>query len=174
MCFGMVIKVKEIYIRRSVRSYSDKYVEEEKIDQLLKAGMQAPSAGNQRPWEFIVVRDREILVKLSSASPYAKCVDKAPAAIVMNVNRENLRFPQYTDQDMGACAQNILLEAVTQGLGAVWLGISPINEREKAVRDIFGLDEKIRPFAIIPVGYPLNDDANHFTDRYEEEKVTYY
>jgi nitroreductase len=75
---------------------------------------------------------------------------------------------------MGACAQNILIEAVTQNLGAVWLGIAPVNEREQAVRNIFKLDEKIQPFAIIPVGYPMNEDANHFIDRYNEEKVTYY
>jgi nitroreductase len=166
--------MNEIYTRRSVRSYSERIVEEEKIEQLLKAGMQAPSAGNQNPWKFIVVRDREILVKLASASPYAKCVDKAPVAIVLLVDRENLRFPEYTDQDMGACAQNILLEAVTQNLGAVWLGIAPVHEREQAVRNIFKLDEKTQPFAIIPVGYPMNEDANHFIDRYNEEKVTYY
>ena len=80
--------MKEIYERRSVRSYSDKYVKEEKIEQILKAGMQAPSAGNQRPWEFLVVRDREILEKLAEASPYAKCVDKAPVAIVMGSQSE--------------------------------------------------------------------------------------
>jgi len=166
--------MNEIYIRRSVRSYSEKYVEEEKIEQLLKAGMQAPSAGNQQPWEFIVVREKDILEKLSSASPYARCVDKAPVAIVLLVNRKKLRFPEYTDQDMGACAQNILLEAVNQDLGAVWLGIAPLKDREKAVSAIFSLGENSQPFAIIPVGYPLNEDANHFVDRFEDGRVTYY
>lgn len=163
--------MKEIYIRRSVRSYLDKFVEEEKIEQILKAGMQAPSAGNQRPWEFIVVRDPEVLKKLSVASPYAKCVDKAPVAIVLIVNQDYLRFPEYTDQDMGACAQNILLETVSQGLGAVWLGIAPMQKREEAVRKVFNLGEYLQPFAIIPIGYPQNDDANHFTDRYQEKKI---
>jgi len=166
--------MNEIYIRRSVRSYSEKYVEEEKIEHLLKAGMQAPSAGNQRPWEFIVVREKEILEKLSSASPYARCVDKAPVAIVLLANHKNLRFPEYTDQDMGACAQNILLEAVNQNLGAVWLGIAPLKDREKAVSDIFSIKDNLQPFAIIPVGYPLNEDANHFIDRFEDRRVTYY
>ena len=165
--------MNEIYTRRSVRSYSDKFVEEEKIEQILKAGMQAPSAGNQRPWEFIVVRDSDILKKLSKASPYAKCVDKAPVAIVLIVNQDYLRFPEYTDQDMGACAQNILLEAVSQDLGAVWLGIAPMKKREEAVRKIFHLGDYLQPFAIIPIGYPQNVDANHFTDRYQEKKVHY-
>lgn len=166
--------MNEIYIRRSVRSYTDKFVEEEKIEQILKAGMQAPSAANQRPWEFIVVNDKELLKKLSLASPYAGCVDKAQVAIVLLVNRNGLRFPEYTDQDMGACAQNILLKTVNLGLGAVWLGIAPSKEREKAVSDIFELQENVQPFAIIPIGYPKNEGANQFIDRFDPKKVTYY
>ena len=166
--------MESIFTRRSVRSYNDKYVEEEKVEKILKAGMQAPSAGNQQPWEFIVVRDREILKKLASASIYAKCVDTAPVAIVLLINNDGLRFPDYAAQDMGACTQNILLEAVKQGLGAVWLGIAPLKDREKRVSGIFDLDDKFEPFAIIPMGYPLNDDANHFIDRFDDNKVTYY
>jgi len=165
--------MNEIFVRRSVRSYTEQFVEEEKIEQILKAGMQAPSAGNQRPWEFIVVRDNDILKKLSVSSPYAGCVDKAQVAIVLLVNHNNLRFSEYTDQDMGACAQNILLEAVSLGLGAVWLGIAPLKEREKAVSDILSLQSNIQPFAIIPIGYPLNEGANQFIDRYESKRATY-
>ncbi|MCD6322246.1 MAG: nitroreductase family protein [Clostridiales bacterium] len=166
--------MNEIYIRRSVRLYTDKFIEEEKIEQILKAGMQAPSAGNQHPWEFIVVNDKEILEKLSVASINAGCTDKAPVAIVLLVNHNNLRFPEYTDQDMSACAQNILLEAVSLGLGAVWLGIAPLKDREKAISDIFDLPDNIQPFAIIPIGYPLNEGANQFIDRYDPKKVTFY
>ncbi len=166
--------MNEIYIRRSVRLYTDQSVEKEKIEQILKAGMQAPSAGNQRPWEFNIVNNKEILKKLSVASKYAGCTDKAQVAIVLLVNHNNLRFPEYTDQDMGACAQNILLEAVSLGLGAVWLGIAPLKDRERAISDIFDLPDNIQPFAIIPIGYPLNEGANQFINRYDPKKVTFY
>ena len=166
--------MNEINIRRSVRSYTEQFVEEEKIEQILKAGMQAPSAGNQCPWEFIVVNDKEILKKLSVASIYTGCADKAQVAIVLLVNHNNLRFPEHADQDMGACAQNILLEAVSLDLGAVWLGIAPSKDREKAVSDIFDLSDNIQPFAIIPIGYPLNEGANQFIDRYDSKRVTFY
>lgn len=168
------LKMESIYTRRSVRSYSDKYVDEDTVEKIIRAGMQAPSAGNQQPWEFIVVRQKGILEKLSLVSPYAKCVDKAPVALVLLINKEGLRFPEYAVQDMGACAQNILLETVTQGLGAVWIGIAPLKDREKAIGSVFGFSDNIQPFAIMPIGYPLNDDANHFTDRFDENKVTYY
>lgn len=166
--------MNEINIRRSVRSYTDQIVDEDRIDKILKAGMQAPSAGNQRPWEFIVVNGKKTLKKLSLSSPYAGCVDKAPVAIVLLVNHNNLRFPEYTDQDMGACAQNILLKAVSLDLGAVWLGIAPLKDREKAISDIFNLPDNIQPFAIIPIGYPLNEGANQFINRYEPRRVTFY
>lgn len=166
--------MNEINIRRSVRSYTEQFVDEEIIEQILKAGMQAPSAGNQRPWEFIVVKDKEILKRLSVSSIYAGCTDKAQVAIVLLVNHNNLRFPEYADQDMGACAQNILLETVNLGLGAVWLGIAPLKDREKAISDIFGLQDNIQPFAIIPIGYPLNEGANQFINRYEPKRVTFY
>jgi len=168
------VHVETIFTRRSVRTYKDRYVEDEKVEQLLRAGMQAPSAGNQQPWEFIVVRDKEKLAELAAASPYAQCTAKAPLAIVLIINDKSLRFPDYVHQDMGACAQTVLLEAVNQGLGAVWLGIAPLKEREKAVSDVLNLSDNLRPFAIIPVGYPLKDDANHFTDRYDQLKVTLY
>ena len=104
-----------IYIRRSVRSYKEQIVEKEKIDKLLRAAMQAPSAGNQQPWEFIVVQNKNTLEKLSHLSPYAKPVARAPLALVLLANMEGLRFPENWEQDMSAATQNILLEAVELG-----------------------------------------------------------
>lgn len=160
--------MKNIDDRRSIRSFLDKNVEEEKINSILRAGMQAPSAGNQRPWEFVVVKNKAILKVLSEMSPYAKMVASAPLAIVMIARDERMVFPSMWQQDMGACAQNILLEVVEQGLGAVWLGVAPEEERMAYVLEAIDMKD-VKPFAVIPLGY--SDKANKFIDRYEEERV---
>ncbi|WDC85340.1 nitroreductase family protein [Caloramator sp. mosi_1] len=160
-----------IFKRRSIRRYQDKEVEKEKIEKLLRAAMQAPSAGNQRPWEFIVVKDKAILEKLSSVSPYSKMIAKANLAIVLLCNKKYMKYPEYWQQDIAAATQNLLLEAVYLGLGAVWLGIAPLKERMEYVKGIFNLPENIDVFSIVPVGYPLEE--NKFVDRYEENRVKF-
>ena len=74
--------MNSIFHRISVRKYEDKPVEKEKIMEILKAGMQAPSACNQQPWEFYVVTDKEKIQKLSKVTPYTGCAAGAPAVIV--------------------------------------------------------------------------------------------
>ncbi len=160
-----------INIRRSIRKFNDKNVEEEKIEKLLRAGMQSPSAGNQQTWEFVVVHKQETKDKLSCMSPYAKPIIEAPLSIVLVENLENLRYPQNSSQDMGACAQNILLEAVEIGLGAVWLGVKPEEDRMKIVSETLELPKHIVPFAIIAVGY--SDIKNEYIDRFNISKVHY-
>lgn len=157
--------------RRSVRKYAERPVESEKIEAVLRAAMQAPSAGNQRPWEFLVVENRENLEKLASMSPYSKPVAGAAFALVLLSNHENLRFDGNWEQDMGAAAQNALLEIASQSLGAVWMAVWPELERVKYVSDLFSLPENIKPFAVISAGYPQDDNANHFVDRYEADRV---
>ncbi len=158
-----------INVRRSVRNFTSKKVEDDKIEKLLRAGMQAPSAGNQQPWEFVVVQNADVKEKLSGVSPYATPVKDAPLAIVLVETTKNLRFPQYTSQDMGACAQNILLEAVELGLGAVWLGIKPEEDRMQSVSKILNLPQDIIAFGIIAIGY--SDSENKYVDRFDTAKI---
>ncbi len=165
--------MNEIYTRRSVRKYQDKLVEKEKVTQLFRAGMQAPSAGNQQPWEFLIVEDKKMLEKLSKMSPYSGLIADAPMAIILLGNSERMKHPQMWEQDMGACTQNILLEAVKQGLGTVWIGVAPLAMRMAFISDIFELPETIKPFAIVPVGYPSDDQENKFVDRFDETRVRF-
>lgn len=157
--------------RRSVRKYADKPVEPEKIEAVLRAAMQAPSAGNQRPWEFLVIQERAALEELAGMHQYAKPVAGAAFALVLMADHENLRFADNWQQDMGAAAQTALLEIAAQDLGAVWMAIWPDPTRVDYVREHFGLPEHIKPFAVISAGYPAEPDANHFVDRYEEARV---
>ncbi len=163
--------MEEIFTRRSIRRFEDRPVEKDKLDKLLRAAMQAPSAGNQRPWEFLVVENKETRGKLSHLSPYAGPCASAPVAIVLLANLGNLNFPDNWQQDMGAAAENLLLEAVHLGLGAVWMATSPEESREKYVRGLFGLPEQVRPFSVIAVGYPAEGQSNHFVERYEANRV---
>jgi nitroreductase len=166
-----VDKVEIIFKRRSIRKYEDREVENEKIEKLLRAAMQAPSAGNQRPWEFIVVKNKDTLKKLSDVSPYSKMVANANVVIVLLSNKEYMKYPEYWQQDMAAATQNLLLEATYLGLGAVWLGIAPLKQRMEYVKEVFNLPENIDVFAIVPIGYPIEE--NKYIDRYDENRVKF-
>lgn len=146
-------------------------MERDKLNLILHAAMQAPSAGNQRPWEFIVIRKKETLKELSKLSPYAFCLARAPMAIVLVANEDRLKFPENWEQDMSTAAQNILLEAVNLGLGAVWLGIAPLEDRMIYVKEILKLQTSLKPFCAIPIGYPENPDANSFIDRFDPGRI---
>lgn len=161
-----------IFNRRSIRKYEDKPVENEKIEKLLRAAMQAPSAVNQQPWEFIIVKDKEKLKKLSEVSQYSKMVANSAVTIVLLSRTEGIKILPCVPQDMAAAAENILLEAVELELGAVWIGIAPIEERMNHVEDLFNLPESIEPFALIAVGYP-DGQKNEFVDRFDATRLHY-
>jgi nitroreductase len=159
-----------IFHRMSVRNYQDKAVEPEKIEQMLRAAMAAPSAGNQQPWEFYVVRNKTALRELAATSPYAGCTAQAPMAFVA-CYRKVCRFTEYTQIDTSAAVENLLLEADELGLGAVWLGIAPLPERMEAVKQVLDIPESLEAFAIIPCGYPAQEHPQQ--DRYDEKRIHY-
>jgi len=156
--------------RRSIRKYLDKKVEKEKIEALLKAAMQAPSAANQQPWEFIVVEKKETLAELSKTSQYFSKVADAPLAIVFVSRKDGVFFPEWISQDMSAAVENLLLQAADSGLGAVWLGVFPVAERMNHIKNLFNLPDNIEPFALIPIGYP-DGQKNEFVDRFDATRI---
>ena len=137
--------MNSIFHRISVRKYEDKPVEKEKIMEILKAGMQAPSACNQQPWEFYVVTDKEKIQKLSKVTPYTGCAAGAPAVIVPVYHTEGLVAPSFAQIDMSIAQENIWLETDTLGLGGVWFGIAPVEERMEEVHRLLGLPENFFP-----------------------------
>ena len=161
--------MNSIFHRISVRKYEDRPVEKEKIMEILKAGMQAPSACNQQPWEFFVVTDKEKIQKLSKVTPYTGCAAGAPVVIVPVYHTEGLVAPSFAQIDMAIAQQNIWLETDEIGLGGVWLGIAPIEERMKEVEEIVGIPEDQRAFAIFPLGYPAEERAQQ--DRFDESRI---
>ncbi|WP_026881204.1 nitroreductase family protein [Clostridium akagii] len=164
--------MKEIYNRRSIRKYKDRPIEKEKIEELLRAAMQAPSASDQQSWEFIVVENKKTLGKLSLMNSYSKFVADSAATIVILGNSNKFKVATSWEGDMGAATENILLEATYLELGSVWLGIATDDAATDYIKKTFDLPENIKPFALVSVGYPDNE-KNEFIDRFDEKKIHY-
>ncbi|MCD8036324.1 MAG: nitroreductase family protein [Clostridiales bacterium] len=164
--------MEAIKTRRSVRKFEDKPVEKEKIDLLLRAAMQAPSAHNEQPWEFIVVENKETLEKLSEADKYTTAMKNGTLAIVC-VTDEKYFFSNTNIwmQDLSAASENILLEAVELGLGATWIAITPLEDRMAYIKDLFQLPDGVIAFNMIIIGYPAK--VKGFEDRFKPERVHY-
>lgn len=160
-----------ILTRRSIRKYTAKEVSEDQIEVMLKAAMYAPSASNQQPWHFIVIKDRNILDKIAEVHPYAKMLTQAALAILVCGDEERELSKGYWVVDCSAATQNILLAAHDLGLGAVWLGVHPREERKNEVKKIFDLPQNIQPMSIISIGYP--DEEKETPDRFKPERIHY-
>lgn len=158
-----------IHGRRSIRRFHPDPVGEEKLEKLLRAAMAAPSAGNQQPWRFIVVRDRAIREDLSRQSPYASMLPGAPLGLVVCGDLTDLKYPDYWVQDCSAATQNLLVAAHALGLGAVWLGFYPDEERWKGAQEVLRLPKEIVPLAVIALGYP--QEPKPPADRFDPAKV---
>lgn len=163
--------MNEIFNRRSIRSFREEVVEPEKTDRIVRAIFQAPSSSNQQSCEVVIVNDASIKEELSNIWAYTKPCKKAGVVLVLVGNTERMTSPEAWQQDLGASAENGLLQAVTEGLGAVWMGIHPTEEAVMKVKNILNLPEALIPFCLLAVGY--SDRENKFTDRYEACKVHY-
>lgn len=161
-----------IHARRSIRKFKEgEAVTDEQVGLLLEAAMLAPSACNMRPWEFIVLRDREKLDKIRAVHPYTKMLATASLAIIVCAlpdTQDNAKCCDFYPQDCGAATQNILLQAVELGLGTCWCGVYPKEKLIGEVRNILGMPD-ILPFNIIAVGVP--DEAPAPRGAYDESKV---
>jgi nitroreductase len=155
--------------RRSIRKYTKEDVPEVLVERLLRAAMNAPSAGNQQPWSFIVVRDRELLDQVPEVHPYSSMITNAPLAIVVCGDPRSIKWPQMWDQDCAAATENLLVEAQLLGLGAVWLGVHPLQERVDGLQRLFGMPPEIIPFSVVPLGFPA--EKKQPAGRYDAGRV---
>ena len=155
--------------RRSIRAYTQEPVTDAQVEALLRAAMAAPSAGNQQPWRFVVVRDKRTLTAITEVHPYSKMLPGAPVAILVCGDPGAGKWPQYWEQDCAAATENVLIAAEQLGLGSVWLGVHPLAERVEGVRRLLGIPESIVPFALLPVGWPA--ERKEPADRYDAARV---
>ncbi len=168
-----MFSMNSIFTRRSIRAFEDKAVEAEKIEKILRAAMQAPSAANGQPWKFIVVQGDENLLQLSKYNPYAASIQGAAFAVVVLCDNSKLVLPDMWQQDLSAVTQNILLQATELGLGSVWYGTAPDKRKMDYISELYNLDSSISPFSVVGIGYPKKADAIKFVDRFDETRIRY-
>lgn len=163
--------MEAILTRRSIRRYTDEPVTRKQIEDLLRAAMAAPSAGNEQPWQFVVIDDPNILKAVPEFHPYSRMLTRAKAAVLVCGDMTLEKFKGYWVQDCSAAAQNILLAAHGLGLGAVWLGIYPQEERVEGMRRLIGLPEHVVPLCLVSVGRPGEEKTP--ADRFDPSRIRY-
>jgi len=167
------LTIPNLFARRSIRQYTAEPVAAEQIEIILQAAMAAPSAGNRKPWHFVVVPDAAARNALADAHPHAAMLRQAPVCIVAcgqaDTGPEGLTG--FWMQDLAAATENALLAALGLGLGAVWCGLHPKQERVNVVRQILGIPEEIIPFSYIVVGHPAEEKEAR--TQYDATRVHY-
>jgi nitroreductase len=162
--------------RRSIRRYADRPVEPEKIEQLVEAALRAPSGRDLRPWEFVVVTDKDLIGRLATAKPHgAAFLKNAPLAVVVCID------PQKSDVwvEDGSIATIFLQLAATElGLGSCWIQMRKRNHEDgRAAGDYVAEVLKLRPGltaqTIMAIGYPDEQKAPHAKSDLPYDKVSY-
>ena len=161
--------IDAIHTRRSIRRFLDKPVSEEFVQKLLAAAMQAPSARNQQPWQFVVIDDRDVLAKIPAFMPNAAMVSGAPLAILVCGDLSLEKSEGYWVVDCAAATENMLLAAHALGLGAVWCGVYPRQHRMDGLRNLVGLPENVMAHSLVVIGQPAEQVAAE--NRFRPERV---
>jgi len=162
----------DIQTRTSIRHYTDQQLTDAQIEQLLRAGMSAPTACNKQPWEFVVVRDAATRTALAEAFGAWRMAAEAPVVFVVCGNMLNALEgdnQSYWIEDCSAATENILLAAHAIGLGGVWCGVRPSAERCQMVSQLVGLPSYVKPLCLVCVGYPAENPEPK--DKWNTEKI---
>jgi nitroreductase len=158
-----------IYSRRSIRLYTGKPVPRSIVMELLRAAMSAPSAGNERPWHFIILTEREILDEIPHFHPYSAMLKQASVAILVCAETTLERHKGYWVLDCSAATENILLAAHARGIGAVWCGVYPSEDRVANLKKLLRLPDNIIPFSLVPLGFPA--EQKEAAERFDGSRV---
>ena len=160
--------------RRSIRKYSDKNVEAEKIDLLIEAALRSPSARAFNPWEFVVVTDKVLLGKLSESKAHGSAfIKNAPLGIVVCAD------PGKQDvwiEDASIAAVTIHYTATSLGLGSCWIQIrermrTDNEPAEPYVRELLNIPSHLKVLAMIAIGYPDEQKPGHPKEKLPYEKI---
>ncbi len=161
--------LKAILGRRSIRKFTGETVPDEDVKKLLEAAMAAPSACNQQPWHFVVIRSRDTFNGIMQVQPYTKMLEKASLAVVVCADPELQTCPGFWVQDCSAATENLLLAVHAMGHGATWCGVYPSDEVVWKMRELLGLPKQVYPLCVVAIGVP--DEKKQPADRYNEDRV---
>lgn len=138
-----------ILSRRSIRRYEQRPIPEETMRLILEAGRNAPSAVNRQPWHFIVVTDQELKEKLSKWR-YTRFL-KDSAAVIVGCGEAS----RWATIDVSIALENMVIAAWSLGVGSCWIG----GFREKEVKELLGIPDKVKVIALLSLGYPAEQPA---------------
>lgn len=161
-----------VRLRKSVRSFEDKPIEEEKLNALLEAARLAPSASNRQEWRFIVVRDKQKREALAKAALDQKFVGQAPAVLVCCAESDGHIMAcgeECYPIDVAIAIDHITLAAAEMGLGSCWIGAFKADE----VKKICNIPEEIHVVELLPVGYP-SDPSEKPKKRLAMDEIVHY
>lgn len=162
--------MQAVMTRRSVRSFTDDPVREEQMKKLLEAAMNAPSAGDGRPWTYTITTDRAVLDALAAEVDEGNDLFKqAQAAVLICLDKAKEGFDGFGEQDCACAAQNLQLAAHDLGLGTVWIAIINVPPRVNGCRKVLGVPETLVPFALFPLGVPAEMPEPEY--RYDESLI---
>jgi nitroreductase len=165
----MMDALEAIHTRRSIRQYQDQAVPEELVEKLLVAAMSAPSARNAQPWQFVVITDRKMLQEVPKILTNAPMAEHALLGILVCGDLRLELSPGYWVVDCAAAVQNMLLAAHALGLGAVWTGVYPREDRMAGLQRLAGLPEQVMAHSLVILGYPAEQQPPQ--DRYRPQRV---
>lgn len=155
--------------RRSCRKYLNKEVSDKDIKTILEAAMAAPSAINKQPWEFHVIKNKELQSKIKAIAP---AWDRNSSLLIVVAGNKNNFIEGREDfwlEDCGAAVENMLLEATNLGLGSLWCGVYPGKERMDKLSELIDLPKNEIPYALIHFGYM--DEKIESRTQYDPKKV---
>ena len=162
--------MNKIFERRSCRSFIDKEVDITLIKEMVYAAMQAPSAMKQIPWHFVILDKKEIptLMNCSHGAGSLRECNKVVVFIMQN----DLRCPEFLEQDMSSAIENFMLQGRDLGLGTIWIGTYPHEERVNFLKDYLKIDNPYIPYAMVGVGYPKDSNIFKFEEsRFDETRI---
>ena len=167
---------KLIEQRRSIRKFTSKAVEEEKVDRIIEAALRAPSSRSFNPWRFIVVDQPELLEKLAASKPHgASFLKAAPLGIVVCAD------PTASDvcvEDASIASIFIHLAAHSLGLGSCWIQIRKRDHTQAVsadtyIKELLGIPDNIMIESIIAIGYADEVKSGHTKESLDYGKVFY-
>jgi nitroreductase len=162
--------IEGLLTRRSIRRFTGDPVSRDQIETILQAAMHAPSARNCQPWHFVVTRDRKVFSRIMQVHPYASMLESAGAAILVCGDLKEQHGDGYWVVDCSAATENLLLAVHGTGLGGVWLGVHPREDRKRALKELFGLPSHIEPLSLVAVGVPA-EKPEQPAGRFRKERI---
>ncbi len=162
--------INAIKYRRSHREFLDQAIPEEKLQEIINAGLTSPSANAKYPWELVVTKDEEIKKLLAKTTPWSTFAEKADTIITIVGNEQE---STCWIEDCSIVAEHLWLEATEQNLGACWIQIKNQSDAEKSVKEILNIPDNLRVLCLMAIGVPAEKLDESKEEELDKSKIKY-